>query len=342
MTATQSHLIEILNPGLLTTIQDQGRVGWQGHGVSVSGAADLNSMMVANLLVGNDGNAPVIEFVMLAPTLFFSRDCVIAFTGANFSFTINDVSLPHGRPVKIFAGSTLKGGRSSGGTLGYLSVSGGVCVDKVMGSVATDTGSHFGGIAGRRFKTSDKVAVRESSESFTLFKNVKSQGTLPFISPNWGVKDLFDVQTSEDILLRFIPTKRWIDLSHQTRRVFLSNTYQVTNQSNRMGIRLVGEEIEIEQIQLQPSEPVVMGTIQIPPNGQPIVLSVDRQTIGGYPSIGVVVSIDRMKLVQVQPGNSLRFVETSLSDAQGALIREHNAMEDLVRTIANRLQELNL
>lgn len=342
MTATQPPLIEILNPGLLTTIQDKGRLGWQEQGVSVSGAADLNSMMVANSLVGNDGDAPVIEFVMLAPTLFFSRDCVIAFTGADFSFTIDDVPLPHGRPIKIFAGSILKGGRSYRGVYGYLSIYGVVCVDKVMGSVATDTGNHFGGIAGRKFKTSDTISVREPSKSCAPFKNVKSRGLLPFVSTNWGVKDLFNVVTHEDTLLRFIPSKRWIDSADRTRKTFLSSAYQVSSQSNRMGIRLTGEKIEIEQIKLQPSEPVVMGTIQIPPNGQPIVLSVDRQTIGGYPSIGVVASIDRTKLVQAQPGDSLRFLKTSLADAQEVLIRERNAIKDLVRTITNRLQELNL
>jgi antagonist of KipI len=341
MTATHSALVEILNPGLLTTIQDKGRVGWQAHGVSVSGAADSYSMMIANALVGNDGDAPIIEFVMVAPTLFFSRDCVVATAGANFSFTIDDIPLPNGRPVKIFAGSTLKGGRSSRGAYGYLGVSGGMCIDKLMGSASTDTGSHFGGIAGRRLKSSDKIFFREQADSFTPFKSIESQGDLPFISTNWSVKELFGVETAPEILLRFIPSKRWDDLSIQARKIFLSNTYRVTNQSSRMGIRLAGKKIELEQVELQPSEPVVMGTIQVPPNGQPIVLSVDRQTIGGYPSIGAIISIDRMNLVQSQPGSSIRFLEVSLADAQGALIRENNAMKDLFRTIKSRVQELN-
>ena len=341
MTAVQSVLIEILSPGLLTTIQDKGRAGWQHHGVSVSGAADLNSMQVANVLVGNDRDAPIIEFAMLAPTLSFSRDCVIASTGANFSLTVDDFPLPHGRPVKIFAGSILKGGHSSRGAYGYLSVSGIICVDKVMGSVATDTGSHFGGFSGRQLKVKDTVVIRQYSKSLTPFQNITSGSALPFVSTSWGVKDLFLAETPEETLLRFIPTKRWSELSDQSRKIFLSNAYRVTTQSNRMGIRLLGKKIETEQLESQPSEPVVMGTIQVPPSGQPIILSVDRQTIGGYPSIGVVISTDRMNLVQVPPGNSFRFTETSLADAQIALIRANNAMEELVRTIENRIGELS-
>jgi len=341
MTNKKFALIDTLNPGLFTTIQDKGRVGWQAHGVSVSGAADLNSMMIANLLVGNDRDAPIIEFVMLAPTLTFSRDCVIATAGANFSFTIDGIPLPHGRPVKIFAGTVLKGGRASRGAYGYLGISGGMCIDIVMGSVSTDTGSHFGGVAGRRLKTSDMIFFSEQFDSLSPFKDVKSRGDLPFVSTNWGVKDLFGVEAPEEMLLRFIPTKRWDGLSNQAREGFLSNTYRVTNESNRMGIRLVGEKIELEQVELQPSEPVVMGTIQVPPNGQPIVLSVDRQTIGGYPSIGTVISVDRANLVQTQPGSSIRFLEVSLADAQRALIQENNAMKDLFRTIESRVRELN-
>ncbi|MDG1144492.1 MAG: hypothetical protein P8N92_07465, partial [Burkholderiales bacterium] len=198
MTNKKFALIETLNPGLFTTIQDKGRVGWQAHGVSVSGAADSNSMMIANLLVGNDGDAPIIEFVMLAPTLSFSRDCIIATAGANFSFTIDGISLPHGRPVKIFAGTVLKGGRASRGAYGYLGISGGMCIDIVMGSVSTDTGSHFGGVAGRRLKTSDTIFFSEQFDSLSSFKDVKSRGDLPFVSTNWGGKDLFGVEAPEE------------------------------------------------------------------------------------------------------------------------------------------------
>ena len=341
MSTNQSSLIHVLNPGLLTTIQDKGRAGWQKHGVSVSGAADLNSMAIANTLVGNKPNAPIIEFVMVGPDFLFSSDCVVAFSGADFAFSINGNAIPLGRPIWIFAGTTVTGSRSSNGAFGYMAISGILDIEAVMGSVSTDTGSKFGGVEGRPLKVGDVLVVSDSPDKFALLKRMRAKGGQSFVAPKWSVKGLFSVSGSKEQVLRFVPSERWIGLSEEVRKTTSLGTYRVTPQSNRMGVRLSGKSIDMRKSEHEPSVPVVLGTIQVPPNGQPIILSVDRQTIGGYPSIGVVASVDRATLVQCQPGDGLRFVEISVNDAQSALLTEQTAMAELIRSIEHRIQELN-
>ena len=330
-----------MKPGVLTTIQDRGRVGWQDHGVSVSGAADLNAMLVANALVGNRPGAPIIEFVMIGPTLVFSCDCVVAFSGADFSFNIDGSAVPLGRPVLIYAGATVTGGRSLNGAFGYLAISGILDINVVMGSVATDTGGKFGGVEGRPLKGGDVLVVNDRSDKFSQLKRMRTKGEQPFIAPNWGANGLFSVSGNKGKILRFLPSKRWMDSSEAVRQNTFLSTYRVTPQSSRMGVRLSGKSVDIQKVECESSVPVVLGTIQVPPSGQPIILSVDRQTIGGYPSIGVVASVDRSILVQSQPGDDIRFVEISVKAAQSALLREHNAMSALIRSIEHRILELN-
>ncbi|MDP4835600.1 MAG: biotin-dependent carboxyltransferase family protein [Burkholderiales bacterium] len=342
MSTNQSGLIHVLSPGLLTTIQDRGRAGWQNHGVSVSGAADLNSMTIANALVGNKLDAPIIEFVMVGPDLVFSCDCVVAFSGANFAFSIDGNAIPLGRPIWIFAGTTVTGNRSSNGAFGYMAISGILDIEAVMGSVSTDTGSKFGGVEGRSLKAGDVLVVIDSPDKLALLKRMRARGGQSFIAPKWSVKGLFSAKGSKkDKVLRFVPSEKWIGLSEEVRKTTCLGTYRVTPQSNRMGVRLSGKSIDMQKSEHEPSVPVVLGAIQVPPNGQPIILSVDRQTIGGYPSIGVVASVDRTTLVQCQPGDGLRFVEISVNDAQTALLQEQNAMAELVRSIGHRIQELS-
>jgi antagonist of KipI len=331
-------IISVTDPGLFSTIQDEGRDGWQGQGVSVSGSADLNSMRIANVLVGNKPQAPVLEFVMQGPTLTFSEDCVVAFCGAKYTASISETPLPQGRPVRVHAGTTLEAGRSVGGMFGYLAVSGGLKIDEVMGSAATDTNNGFGGLEGRTLKVGDKLSVAKRSRNFRNLKDNKRYSMQPFITTNWGVKRFFN---GEKRLFRFIPSLQWNFLPNDIKEVFLSETFRVTSQSNRMGVRLVGCEINMASDFGEPSQPVAMGTIQIPPDGQPIILSVDRQTVGGYPSMGVVISADRTRFVQSQPGASIKFVEVSLVNAQNALISEDNSMKELRRYVSDRVKELD-
>ncbi len=332
-------IITVTDPGLFSTIQDEGRDGWQSQGVSVSGSADLNSMRIANVLVGNKPKAPVIEFVMQGPTLTFSEDCIIAFCGAEYTASISETPLPQGRPVRVHAGTTLVTGRSIGGMFGYLAVSGGLKIDEVMGSAATDTNNGFGGLEGRALKVGDKLSVAKRPRNFRNLKDKKRNSMQqPFITTNWGVKRFFN---GEKRLFRFIPSSRWSFLSHDMKEVFLSETFRVTSQSNRMGVRLVGCEINMGPDLGEPSSPVALGTIQIPSDGQPIILSVDRQTVGGYPSMGVVISADRTHFVQSQPGAGIKFAEVSLFDAQKALIAEDNSMKELRRYVFDRVKELD-
>ena len=182
--------------GVLNAISSLAVMG--STGISpVCGAADLNSMTIANALVGNKLDAPIIEFVMVGPDLVFSCDCVVAFSGANFAFSIDGNAIPLGRPIWIFAGTTVTGNRSSNGAFGYMAISGILDIEAVMGSVSTDTGSKFGGVEGRSLKAGDVLVVIDSPDKLALLKRMSARGGQSFIAPKWSVKGLFSAKGSK-------------------------------------------------------------------------------------------------------------------------------------------------
>ncbi|TKI55662.1 biotin-dependent carboxyltransferase family protein [Brevibacillus antibioticus] len=320
--------IEVITPGLCTTVQDTGRFGFQQVGVSVSGGMDKQAVQIANMLVGNQQTDAVLELTMKGPSLLFHKDMLIAICGGDFKVTINNRSVLPNRAVWIRSGSILKFGLAKEGCRAYLAVAGGWDVPLVMGSRSTNLRGGFGGLAGRMLAAGDQL-VQRSPGSFSQFlanQLAKRAGAAPFYQANWFIPSSTLVKNGEAVV-RVIQGEQFADFSEKSRQSFFEQTYQVSPQSDRMGYRLTGPALELTQSMELISAAVTMGTIQVPPNGQPIILMADRQTIGGYPKIGYVPTIDLPIVAQLRPGEKIHFQEISLRDAQKELIERDSWMK---------------
>lgn len=294
--------IRVLRPGLLTTVQDLGRWRKQRYGVVVGGAMDSFALRMANLLVGNHEDAAAIEMTLLGPTLQFEQDMLIAICGGEFHPTMGDHVLRPWRPHLIEQGAVLNFGSTVSGCRGYLAIAGGVDVPLVLGSHSTYLHGKFGGFEGRALKEGDRVP------------------TLPTlaISPescNWRIGTL--IPAYDDCpTLRVLVASEFDWLTPQSQDKLFSAEFEVTPQSDRMGYRLSGPRLELTSPRELISEAVCPGTIQVPADGQPILLMADCATTGGYPKAACVASVDVPLAAQLRPGAKLRFVAISLQEAQ--------------------------
>ncbi|MBF6024365.1 biotin-dependent carboxyltransferase family protein [Lysobacter niastensis] len=276
----------VLQAGLLTTVQDLGRSGWRHLGVAHAGALDPAQAQLANRLAGNAGDAAVLEITLRGPTLHFDAPVRIALTGATVSAKFEGTLVPMGRPVELPAG-TLELGALRGGARAWLAVDGGFDVPMVLGSRSTDLRGGFGGVAGRALRAGDTLALGET----VVPANATSLRSVP-----WWIDLHHD--TDPHAPIRYQPVPQAASLCSQVWRVSPS--------SNRQGLRLQGEALPAPAA-AGVSEPVAPGTIQLPPDGQPIVLLADAQTVGGYPRLGHVIAADLPRLAQCTPGQRLHF-----------------------------------
>ena len=300
-------VFEVLSPGLQTTIQDLGRPGHQAEGVSPGGAMDSLSARVANLLVGNAQDVPVLEAVQSGPRLRLIRDAVLAVTGAKVE------TIPGWRPLNLPKGQILDCSAIAGGARIYLAVSGGFAADNVLGGCGTDLRAGIGGYRGRPLAAGDRLRLADTPSRSTSMQDHQV--------PRWFAAPHNLIPRDPEGRLRILrgPQADWF--SDAEWQNFLSAKFVVTRSSNRMGIRLQGPAIEPATKREMTSEPVVHGAIQVPPDGQPILLTADRQTIGGYPMIACVISADWPALGRLLPGSDVRFVETTHAEAE-ALLRD--------------------
>jgi KipI family sensor histidine kinase inhibitor len=285
---------EVIDPGALTTVQGLGRTGYQNIGVSPGGAADPVAARVANRLVGNNDDAAVLECCMRGPRLRFHQDVRVAWTGWRDSRC--------GRPADLTSGDELDLRGRMALLRGYIAIAGGIDVPLVLGSRSTDSRAGFGGWQGRGLKAGDKLPVGVAHEG-----------------PEPGAWRIGWPETVTDTLeLRFLKGLQADWFSQEAHKVFQNAIYHLSPVSDRMGVRLEGPELERERLEEMVSQPVVAGSVQVPPDGRPIVLLADRQTIGGYPQIGHVISADLPKLARAWPGTRLRFREVTLDEARAA------------------------
>lgn len=313
-------MMEISKPGLLTTVQDLGRFGSQQYGVIVSGAMDAMSYRLANMLLKQSHTA-VLEFTLMGPTILFTQPTVIALTGADFQPLLNGVTCPMWRPVAIQAGDQLKLATARKGARGYLAVQGGLQIPDVLQSKSTYLRGGLGGYEGRALQKGDVLAYQSLKTPSTTCK--------------WFV-DYKDVVCFEgQVKIRVMQGTEWEMFTHNSIEQFTATTYTITKDADRMGYCLVSETILIRQEQVELlSEAVTFGTIQVPPNGQPIILMADRQTTGGYPKIAQVATIDLPKLAQLQPGQIIQFEWISVKQAQQLLIAREIFLKKLQAFIA--------
>lgn len=322
--------IEVIQPGMFTTVQDLGRFGYQRHGVIVGGAMDGGAMRTANLLVGNAEDEAVIEVTWKGPTLLFHEDLLVAVCGGEFALSIGGKPVASNRPVWIKKGSVLDMGRAQSGFRAYLAVAGGWDVPQVLGSRSTNFLAGFGGYKGRLLREGDRLGSKSPGDfSRFLLQRIASQGdSTSFSEADWYVPPQHS-PFAQRTAVRVIRGEQFDDFTLESRRQFFQEAYQITPQSDRMGYRLSGPKLELTKQMELLSSAVSAGTIQVPPNGQPIILLADRQTTGGYPKIGHVATVDLPVLAQMRPGETVRFQEISLGEAQQALYRREMALKQI-------------
>ncbi len=323
--------IEVLKGGLLNTVQDAGRFGYQKEGILVSGAMDLQAMRIANLLVANPKNAAVLEITMAGPTLRFTKDMLVAITGAHLSPRINHTPVGLWKPVLVRQGSELTFGAPLQGCRAYLAVAGGIKTDPVLGSRSTYLRASIGGYKGRALQSGDIIDSDAPCDMALqlIDKLSEKKQPLPYITTNWLPASLFLPPYHNAGILRVTKGPEYPIFAAQSQQTFWTTPFVVSPQSDRMGYRLEGSTLHISTPAELLSGAVSFGTIQVPADGNPIVLMADHQTTGGYPRIGTVISTDLPLLAQCKPGDSIRFKEVTLPEAQQLFIEQEQKMKQL-------------
>ncbi|WP_270180488.1 biotin-dependent carboxyltransferase family protein [Alkalihalobacillus sp. CinArs1] len=306
-------LFSVEKPGVYTTYQDLGRTGYLKYGVPASGALDRFALQVGNILVGNPWNTAGLEITMQGPELVAEVDAVISITGADLSPMINGERIQMWKSLTIKKGQVLEFGRPRIGVRAYLTVDGGFEAEEYMGSKSVYEPAGLG----RKLEAGDE-----------LHGNPKKQKT--------GI-GLFHTEIpayDRDAIVRVVKGPHDDKLSPEVLEQFFTNRHEVSPQSNRMGYRLVSDGIKTDHEGDILSDAVPLGGIQLPANGEPIILLADRQTTGGYVRIGTVIGPDLPLIAQLPPGGSVRFKEITVEEAQEIAIaqeRDFRVWEKIVR-----------
>ncbi|GAA3971983.1 biotin-dependent carboxyltransferase family protein [Hymenobacter antarcticus] len=326
--------LRILRPGLLTTVQDLGRFGYQQDGIIVSGAADAVALRVANLLVGNDEHAAGLELTILGPRIRFEADHLIALTGAHLSPSINGQPVSHNRAVWLAAGAELAFGPALAGCRAYLAVAGGVAVPVVLGSRATYLRAGFGGLHGRTLRADDELPIGNPSETGSALQQQLATRQTAWAQTRWTPGPSLCPTPRPEPVIRALRGPEYEQFSTESQLRFWHEPFTVTAEADRMGYRLQGPTLErlVEPELL--SSAVTFGTVQVPAGGQAIVLLADHQTTGGYPRIAQVISVDFAVLAQVRPGQAIRFSEVTLAEAQALYLARERRLRELRRGIS--------
>ncbi|WP_455826300.1 5-oxoprolinase subunit C family protein [Pseudomonas graminis] len=306
--------IKVIRPGLFSSFQDTGRVGFQHWGVPVNGAMDQNAHALANLLVGNPTTAATLEMTIQGPVLCFQAKALIGLAGADLGASLDGVALKPGHAACVRPGAVLRFEKPEYGARAYLAVSGGYVLQPLMNSRSTYSRGGFGGLDGRALKAGDVIPICSS------FANPPRLNIPPglLFTPRPG-----------PVSIRVLHGREWAQFSASAQQDFLNEPYGLTAASDRMGYRLEGPGLALTQPAQLLSESVTFGTVQVPAGGQPIVLMADRQTTGGYPRIAQVASVDLPALAQLMPGDEIRFSLIDLPTAQQLLVARLRRLEKL-------------
>lgn len=323
--------IKVCRPGLLTSIQDLGRYGFQKYGVITSGAMDVTSLRIANLLVGNEEGEAALEVTLMGTSLLFEEDLLIAITGGNLSATIDGEPIPLWRPVYVKKGSFLLFKACQSGCRAYVAVSGGFAVDVVMNSKSTYLRGIIGGYKGRALKEGDILQCNEMPQrAVELFQQLKNKVcSQQFTTANWHVNPEAFIEIRKNAVIRVIRGGEFERFTSSSQAQFFEQDFQITPMSDRMGYRISGQTLQLKESFELISEAVSHGTIQVPKDGNPIILLADRQTIGGYPKIAQVATVDLPLIAQLKPGEKLRFKEITLEEAEQLYLENEQKMEQL-------------
>ncbi|RPI28699.1 MAG: biotin-dependent carboxyltransferase family protein [Acidobacteria bacterium] len=291
--------MKVLSPGMMTTIQDLGRFGYQRLGIAPAGAMDTYSLRLANLLAGNQPGAACLEITLLGPQLEFTGPAGIALTGADLTPQLNGKPIEMWATVTVSKGDVLGFGTARSGCRAYLACGGGIDVRPVLGSRATLTRAGLGGTQGRPLAMGDEIRI----------------GPVAAPAPVIRAPSVYRREYAGRFTARIIPGPQDDFFAPETLALFASSAFTVRKESDRMGVRLAGPRLVHRKGPDIVSDALVLGSIQVPGDGYPIVMAADRPTTGGYPKIGTVITPDMDGLGQLRPGDEVRFAAVSLEQA---------------------------
>ncbi|MGY5366949.1 5-oxoprolinase subunit PxpC [Enterobacter oligotrophicus] len=302
-------MLTLIRAGLYTSVQDAGRFGFRQSGLSYCGALDRPALEIANMLVGNPGSTAALEITLGQCVIEFSQETWFALTGAGCDATLDGKAVWTGWRLRAKAGQRLTLKRPLHGVRSYLAVAGGIDVPEVMGSFSTDQKAGIGGHEGRLLRDGDRLTVKPSTRHFSTAQ---------------GVKQLLWGNT-----LRALPGPEYHEFDEVSQAAFWRSPWKISPQSNRMGYRLQGQPLSRTTDRELLSHGLLPGVIQVPSNGQPIVLMNDAQTTGGYPRIACIIDADRYHLAQIPLGQPIHFVQCSLEEALKARQDQQRYLEQL-------------
>ncbi len=324
-------MLKILKGGMLTSVQDLGRYGFQKYGVIASGAMDPFAHRLANLLVGNHENTAALEISFTGPSIEFETDACIALCGGDLSPQLDGRSCGMWRILAVKKGSVLSFGAPKKGCRTYLAIAGGIDVPEVMHSKSTYLRATIGGFQGRPLKSGDRIPLNPVDP-----KRLASLLIAASSEQHWQIPA---IRYFNEPVVRIMKGRQFDLFDADSHKQLFTGSFTVGAHSDRMGYRLEGVPLSLEKATELLSEPVSFGSIQVPPDGNPIILMADRQTTGGYPKIGQVASIDLPLISQLKPGDKIRFQEISLEDAQQRIIAQEQQIRQLKLGIDLKMEE---
>jgi len=310
--------LTIIKAGLLDTIQDEGRFGFQASGINPGGAMDVFSARLANCLLGKPMNAAVLEMHFPAPVILFNEVALICITGADFTASINDKEIQMNRPLLVNKEIILRFKRAVSGARCYLSVFNNFTITAWLNSYSTNSKAASGGLHGGPLKSGDVIPFEKTG---ALNVYVKEE---PFKMLSWFARPEEPAMVSK---IEVIKGSEWDWLDDTNQQNFLQSSFTITKVADRMGYRLSGNPLHLKEQKLLVSSSVTFGTFQLLPSGQLIVLMADHQTTGGYPRIAHVISAHLPLLAQSKWGDSFSFAFTDVERAEQKLLAQNNYLQ---------------
>ena len=327
--------LKIVKTGMLDTIQDLGRFGYQQFGINPTGAMDRNAAAIANILVGNEPGDAVIEIHFPAPSISFDEPVMIALSGADFDANIEGNSIPLNHPVVINRNRTLQFRSLKNKSRCYLAIKNGMKLLKWLNSYSTNLKAEAGGFSGRKLLKDDIIELNDDVHNYKL-ADENDPIAIGFKILPWKVNQESGIDLTEELMILKGNEWDWLDKASQEK--FLKNPFFISPNSDRMGYRLASEPlystIKTELI----SSAVSFGSIQLLPDGQLIILMADHQTTGGYPRLGNVISVHLPMLAQMQAGEQIRFNFTDHQTVENLLLKQHQHLTQLQIACKLRLE----
>ena len=323
--------IKVFKAGILDTIQDMGRYRYQHLGINPGGAMDKFAAQVANMLVGNDIHAAVIELHFPAAILVFQQAALIALSGGDFSASINGEKIPSLHPVLLNKGSVLQFHKAVKGARSFIAVQGGINVSAWLGSYSTHLKAGAGGCNGRALRKDDEISFKKNDALVSVL------GEIEFLVLPWKADDKWEHNKGNEILI--LPGNELSSMTDKSKEKMFGLPFTITNQSDRMGFRLKNEPLLTMTNEEIISSAVSFGTVQLLPDGQLIILMADHQTTGGYSRVGHVISAHHSVLAQMKAGEMIRFRLAHQQMAEELLIKQQQHLLQLQNACTFRLEQ---